>query len=175
MDEAMENAMLNCGLNVCDNDSMSMFEGCPNNELLELLKTKKHDRMFVHMLKYFKNENHILHNSLCESNSLIKKYKRRNRILCDKVDNLKKKIQSNKCMENEYKFLFEGQECLSHACLFVHTSLKVLNSCLWYLDSSCSHHMIGDKSLFKSLKEKVGDYVTFGDGSHAQVLGKRTI
>ena len=73
--------------------------------------------MFVHMLKYFKNENHILHNSLCESNSLIKKYKRRNRILCDKVDNLKKKIQYNKSMENEDKFLFEGQECLSHALL----------------------------------------------------------
>ena len=35
--------------------------------------------------------------------------------------------------------------------------------------------MIGDKSLFKSLKEKIGDYVTFGDGSHAQVLGKGTI
>ena len=44
---AMEKAMLNCGLNVCDNDSMSMFEDCPNNELLELLKTKKHARMFV--------------------------------------------------------------------------------------------------------------------------------
>ena len=40
MDEAMEKAMLNCGLNVCDNDSMSMFEECPNNELLELLKIK---------------------------------------------------------------------------------------------------------------------------------------
>ena len=53
MDEAMEKAMLNCGLNVCDNDSMSMFENCPNNELLELLKTNKHARMFVHMLKYF--------------------------------------------------------------------------------------------------------------------------
>ena len=35
--------------------------------------------------------------------------------------------------------------------------------------------MTGDKTLFKSLKEKVGDYVTFGDGSHAQVLGKGTI
>ena len=35
--------------------------------------------------------------------------------------------------------------------------------------------MTGDKSLFKFLKEKVGDYVTFGDGSHAQVLGKRTV
>ena len=72
------------------------------------MKTKKHARMFVHMLEYFENENHILHNSLCESNSLIKKYKRRNRILCDKIDNLKKKIQSNKRMENEGKFLFEG-------------------------------------------------------------------
>ena len=51
MDAAMEKAMLNCDLNVCDNDSVSMFEGCPINELLELLKTKKHARMFVHMLK----------------------------------------------------------------------------------------------------------------------------
>ena len=59
MDEVMEKTMLNCGLNVCDNDSMSMFEGCPKNELLDLLKTKKHARMFVYMLKYFENENHI--------------------------------------------------------------------------------------------------------------------
>ena len=64
---------------------------------------------------------------------------------------------------------------MSHACFFVHTSLKVFNSCLWYLDSSCPRHMTWDKSLFKSLKEKVGDYVTFGDGSHAQVLGKGTV
>ena len=32
--------------------------------------------------------------------------------------------------------------------------------------------MTRDKSLFNSLKEKVSDYVTFGDGSHAQVLDK---
>ena len=118
---------------------------------------------------------HILHNSLCESNSLIKKYKRKNRVLSEKVDNLKKKFQSNRSMEREEKILFEGQKYLSHASLFIHTSLKVFNSCLWYLDNSCSHHMTGDKSLFKSFKEKIGDYVTFGDGSHAQVLGKGTI
>ena len=80
LDAVMENTMLNCSLSVCENDSMSMFEGCPNNELLELLKTKKHAMMFVHMLKYFENKNHILHNSLCELNSLIEKYKRRNRV-----------------------------------------------------------------------------------------------
>ena len=53
MDEAMEKDMLNYGLNVCDNGFMSMFEDCPNNVLLELLKTKRHARMFVHMLKHF--------------------------------------------------------------------------------------------------------------------------
>ena len=79
----MKNGVLNCGLHVCDNDSMSMFEVCTNNELLELLKTKKHARMFVHMLKYFENKNHILHNSISESKSLIKKYKRKNRMLCE--------------------------------------------------------------------------------------------
>ena len=78
-------------------------------------------------------------------------------------------------MKIEDKSLFEGQECLPHACLFVHTLLKVFNSCLWYLNSGCSCHMTGDKSLFKTLKEKISDYVTFGDGSHAQVLGKGTI
>ena len=85
----MEKAILNCGLSVCDNDSTSMYEGCPKNELLELLKTKKHARIFVHMLKYFENKNHILHNSISESKSLTKKYKRKNRMLCEKIDNLK--------------------------------------------------------------------------------------
>ena len=33
MDEAIEKAVLNCGLNVCDNGSMSEFEGCANTEL----------------------------------------------------------------------------------------------------------------------------------------------
>ena len=123
----MEKSMLNCGSNVCDNDSISIFEDCPNNELLELLKTKKHVRMFVHMLKYFDHKNHVLHNSLCESNSLIKKYKRRNRILCDKVDHLKKKIQSNKRMENEDDFLLKRSRVLVRAFLSVTPLLRYLS------------------------------------------------
>ena len=35
--------------------------------------------------------------------------------------------------------------------------------------------MTGDKSLFKNLKEKEDGFVTFGDGSHSQVLGKGTV
>ena len=96
-------------------------------------------------------------------------------MLSEKVDNLKRKCQYNRSMEREEKIMFEGKKCLPHASLFVHTSFKVFNSYLWYLDSGCSRHMTGDKILFKTLKEKIGDYVTFGDGSHAQVLGKGTI
>ena len=160
---------------VCDSDSISIFGECPSSELLELFKSKKHNRIFVHMLKCLEHRNHEIHNSLCKSNSLIAKYKRRNRHLCDKIDDLKRKLHSSLNDIKEDEFCFNGQECLSHACLFVHTALKVFNSCLWYLDSGCSRHMTEDKSLFKSLKEKEDGFVTFGDGSHSQVLGKGTI
>ena len=96
------------------NDYMSMIEGNSNNELLELLKTKKHARIFVHMLKYFEHENYILHNSISESKSLIKRYERKNRVLSEKVDNLKKKCQSNRSMEREEKIMFEGHLYIPH-------------------------------------------------------------
>ena len=84
---------------------------------------------------------HILHNSLSESNSLVEKYKRKNIILCEKVDNLKKKIQFNRSMKIENKSLFEGQECLSHACLFVKINLylKVKSVCLMLVYLCLSH------------------------------------
>ena len=121
----MENSMLNCNLSVCENDSMHMSKGCFTNDLVELLKTKKHARIFVHMLEYFENQNHVLHNSISESKSLIKKYKRKNRMLCEMIESLKMKGQSERSMKPNNEFLFEGQECLSHVSLFVHTSLKV--------------------------------------------------
>lgn len=126
----MAKANMKCNSCVFDNDSMSIFRDCLSNELLELFKSKKHVRIFVQMLKCLENRNHELHNSLCESNSLITKYKRRNRHLCDKIDGLKRKLHSSMNSVKEDESCFEGQECLSHACLFVHTALKVFNSCL---------------------------------------------
>ena len=127
------------------------------------------------MLKSLEHRNHDIHNSSCESNSLIAKYKRRNRLLCDKLDCLKRNLYSSLNEVKEDESYFDGQECLSHAYLFVHTALKVFNSCLWYLDSGCSRHMIRDKSLFKTLKEKEDSYVTFGDGSNHKFLEKEPL
>ena len=73
-----------------------------------------------------------------------------------------------------YRSLERGK-CQSYSCLVVHTALKVFDACLWYLDSGCSWHMTGEKTLFKHLKEMKDEFVMFGDGSCSQILGKGSI
>jgi len=36
-------------------------------------------------------------------------------------------------------------------CLVAYTAIKVLDTCLWYLDSACSKHMTGDRALLKDI------------------------
>ena len=54
-------------------------------------------------------------------------------------------------------------------------TFKVMDTCLWYLDSGCSRHMTWNRSLFKVFESKKGGNVTFGDGSKSQIKGKRII
>ena len=98
----------------CENDSMSTFGDYSGNEFLELFKSKKHARIFIHMLNSLVHRNHDIHNSLCESNSLIDKYKQRNRSLCDKLDYVKRKIHSSMNEVKKDESCFDGQECISH-------------------------------------------------------------
>ena len=60
-------------------------------------------------------------------------------------------------------------------CLMMKFAFKVMDTCLWYLDSGCSRHMTGDRSLFKIFESKKGGNVTFGDGSKSQIKEKGTI
>jgi hypothetical protein len=60
-------------------------------------------------------------------------------------------------------------------CLVSLTALKILDTCLWYLDSGCSKHMIGDKTLLKEVQMAKGGRITYGDGSQSKVIGKGTI
>ena len=50
-----------------------------------------------------------------------------------------------------------------------------MDTYLWYLDSGCSRHMTGDRSLFKDFESKKGGNVTFGGGSKSQIKGKGII
>ena len=62
MDSAMAKANMKHSKGVCDDDSMSIFGDCPSNELLELFKSEKHARIFIHMLKSLVHRNHDIHN-----------------------------------------------------------------------------------------------------------------
>ncbi|XP_074351403.1 uncharacterized protein LOC141690510 [Apium graveolens] len=42
---------------------------------------------------------------------------------------------------------------------------------LWYLDSGCSRHMNGNKSLFNNIKKVTAGSVTFGDSSKGIIIG----
>ena len=60
-------------------------------------------------------------------------------------------------------------------CFMMKSAFKVMDTCLWYLDSGYSRHMTGDRSLFKSFESKKGGNVTFGNGSKSQIKGKGII
>ena len=42
----------------------------------------------------------------------------------------------------------------------------------WYLDSGCSKHMTGDKSMFLSLETYEGGTVTFGDNKKGDIIAR---
>ena len=60
-------------------------------------------------------------------------------------------------------------------CFMMKFAVKVMDTCLWYLDNGCLRHMTRDRYLFKVFKSKKGENVTFDDGSKSQMKGKRTI
>ena len=63
----------------------------------------------------------------------------------------------------------------NYVCYTALNALKARDSCLWYLDSGCSRHMIGNKALFKTLFEgKIGT-ITFGDGRKSVIRGIGTM
>nr|KYP33831.1 hypothetical protein KK1_045291 [Cajanus cajan] len=41
----------------------------------------------------------------------------------------------------------------------------------WYLDSGCSRHMTGKRSVFLDLRTKKGGQVTFGGGQKGHIMG----
>ena len=60
-------------------------------------------------------------------------------------------------------------------CFMMKFAFKVMDTCLWYLDSSCSRHKTRNQTLFKVFESKKGGNVTFGDGRKSQIKGKGII
>ena len=65
--------------------------------------------------------------------------------------------------------------CKHEVCFMMKSTFKVMDICLWYLNSGSLRRMTGDCSFFKVFEPKKGGNVTFGDGSKSQIKGKETI
>jgi hypothetical protein len=94
--------------------------------------------------------------------------------LCDQVKLISKILESPTPHEKNYVMSKKGKNTSNkqvwikksdNLCLVADTALKVLDTCLWYLDSACSKHMTGDRALLKDIQMGKGGRITFGDGS----------
>ncbi|XP_037494804.1 uncharacterized protein LOC119370542 [Jatropha curcas] len=84
-----------------------------------------------------------------------------------KADCWYKDQKMNLAAENEE----EEEERLFMACIDTNPKL----SDLWFVDSGCSNHMIGTKSLFQELNETQRIKVQLGNAKDMQVEGKGTV
>ena len=53
-----------------------------------------------------------------------------------------------------------------------HSKEQTNKKFLWYLDTSCSNHMSGEKPIFFELDEAFRDVVKFNDVSTVSIMGK---
>ncbi|XP_038989467.1 uncharacterized protein LOC120113034, partial [Phoenix dactylifera] len=81
------------------------------------------------------------------------------------------------CMFTRFTDIINGLKSLGKSYTNPELVSKILRSLpkAWEakvtLDSGCSRHMTGDKSLFVTLKSKEGGVVTFGDNAKGQIIG----
>ena len=90
-----------------------------------------------------------------------------------KKSNIESKHEKVKSEKHVVKSVWVRKD--TSKCLVTQYALRVNSSYFWYLDSGCSRNMTGNKEFFKNLVLKDGGWVTFGDCTKKQVLGKRTI
>ena len=78
----------------------------------------------------------------------------------------------NKKGKNEANFTNEGNgDYLFYSSKDVEREPKNL----WYLDSSCSNHMTGERDIFTNFDQSFNSQVKLGDGKMQKVVGKGTI
>ncbi|GKV20688.1 hypothetical protein SLEP1_g30775 [Rubroshorea leprosula] len=87
-----------------------------------------------------------------------------------KYDHYRYECHAN--MNRESSNFAEHNEKNDDSSLFMVCHPKEVSKNVWYLDTSCSSHMCGDKSAFSDLDESCQDKVKFGDNSTIAVKGK---
>ena len=125
-------------------------------DMLKFLKTCKSKRYLKLILRIFEKDNSMSRRKL----QCLKKY-------LHKEVHLRKIRARVKSLGDQIKEMTMPYDMTNkhEVCFMMRFAFKVMNTCLWYLDSGCSRHMARDRTLFKTFESKRGGNVTFGDRS----------
>ncbi|KAK4416053.1 hypothetical protein Salat_2712700 [Sesamum alatum] len=87
----------------------------------------------------------------------------------------KKKGGANQCrtdLSKEYGEKSNFAETTEEVCLMTECQGEESGKNVWYLDTTCSNHMSGDKSAFSNLDETYHHKVKLGDELRISIMGK---
>jgi hypothetical protein len=93
---------------------------------------------------------------------------------CNKDGHLESYCFKKKRDTSQANFSKEEGE-ISQTLFLTSNFLEAKDDFTWYLDSGCSNHMTGNKSLFVKLDESVKGKVNFGNDNEADIMGKGTL
>ncbi|GJR98858.1 retrovirus-related pol polyprotein from transposon TNT 1-94 [Tanacetum coccineum] len=89
---------------------------------------------------------------------------KKNRILLAKSVNMKKVEEHHRTIKSSLKTTNRVDSSIS-------SKRTVVQIVLWYLDSGCSKHMMGDRSRLKNFKKKFIGIVKFGNDHFGAIMG----
>lgn len=92
---------------------------------------------------------------------------------CNKDGHLESYFFKKKRDTSQANFSKEEGE-ISQTLFLTSNFLQAKDDFTWYLDSGCSNHMTGNKSLFVNLDDSVKGKVNFGNDNEADIMGKGT-
>ncbi|XP_006595346.1 uncharacterized protein [Glycine max] len=90
---------------------------------------------------------------------------------CHRYGHYQSECQTNLNKDNREKTNFVEKEEEVSLLMVCHVKEETQQN-MWYLDTSCSNHICGDKMMFSDLDETFCNTVKFGDNSTVSVLGK---
>ena len=94
---------------------------------------------------------------------------------CKKYGHYASECKKNANYVNEKANFVEKYNEEELTLLMAHREENCGKESTWYLDTSGSDHMSGNKKIFTELNESIGGFVTFGDGSKVEVKWKGKI
>ena len=125
---------------------------------------------FNHERKFTNEENSSIPKcNICERNSHVEKdcwFKGKPQCFNCKQNCRFKNNQQASCVEEK-----EADENMFYAC----QSVVEQKNNVWFLDSGCTNHMIGNKNIFLDMDATINSQVKMGNGDLVNVKGKCTI